>query len=466
MFVPPAHTLRDGKPFGIWFDSLPLDLQRDVVNNFSFLLAACIRSRVHTSLRSERPDILALIQNSTSDGYFLLSDLALHVGRHPMLCKFGSKNQEPRQSADTTLTKYIADWRQYMHHEILDGSILSDRYFHQQFLHNMHPQVRGRIGNYLLQAVMSIPFKQPLPPSFAPNRLLSHITQHVQHLGTRQLLDHTPRQLAGGPTMSTSTYSNPGRSRDQPRSNTTASATTSSQIESLIVAAMRTPGPCLLCRSTEHLFAQCPSLAALRDQPTLVRILQQTLQRISTSGSGTHAATQSRSQTTSSSASVQRRQMRQLTSGGETSSAPTADSASPIDSPDLLLLPPSSAGEGHSSDARRHSRITMSMKGFSPPMLLHVLIWSHIILLLQSLIFLTLFLVPFPPTITIFLAIYLPVLIFPMMMISITFPRHPMIFCTFVPCMLLIRYSMNFAQIVLSFILPFALMLCSMIRLF
>jgi hypothetical protein len=99
----------------------------------------------------ERPDLLALIQNSTSDGYLLLSNLALHVGRHPMLCKFGSKNHKPRQSADTTLTKYIADWLQYMHHEILDGAILSDQYFHQQLLHNMHPQVRGRIGNYLLQ---------------------------------------------------------------------------------------------------------------------------------------------------------------------------------------------------------------------------------------------------------------------------------------------------------------------------
>jgi hypothetical protein len=117
-----------------------------------------------------------------------------------MLCKFGSFHPEPRQSADTTLTKYIADWLQYMHHEILDGVILSDRYFHQQFLHNIHPQIRGRLGNYLLQAVMLIPLTQPLPPSFVPDRLLSHITQHVSHLGTRQLLDQTPHQLAGGST--------------------------------------------------------------------------------------------------------------------------------------------------------------------------------------------------------------------------------------------------------------------------
>jgi hypothetical protein len=366
VFIPPAHTLRDGKPFGLWFDSLPLDLQHDVVNNFSFLLAACIRSRVHTSLRTERPDILALIQNSTSDGYLLLSDLALHVGRHPMLCKFGSKNMEPRQSADTTLTKYIADWRQYMHHEILDGSILSDRYFHQQLLHNMHPQVRGRIGSYLLQAVMSIPLQKPLPPSFAPDRLLSHITQHVSHLGTRQLLDRTPRQLAGGSTTSLHTYSSRQPSRDSSRPSTTAStATSSSQLESLIVAAMRTPGPCLLCRSTEHLFAQCPSFVALRDQPTLIRILQNALQRISSSNSTRATTNQSRSPASGSS-STRRPQMRQLTSGGETSSGLPDDSTSSIDSPDLLLLPPSSAGEGHPSDVS-HELIPLSEFGEGTP---------------------------------------------------------------------------------------------------
>jgi hypothetical protein len=253
-----------------------------------------------------------------------------------------------------------------MHREVLDGSILSDRYFHQQLLHNMHPQVRGRLGNYLLQAVMSIPLQKPLPPSFAPDRLLSHITQHVSHLGTRQLLDRTPRQLASGHPSSLSPSNNYTRptSRDPTRPHTAASGTTSSQLESLIVAAMRTPGPCLLCRSTDHLFAQCPSFAALRDQPTLLRILQHALQRISTSNSTRSTTNQSRS-TNSGSSSNRRSQVRQLTSGGETSSAPPNGSVSLIDSPDLLLLPPSSAGEGHSDVS--HDLIPMSKFGEGTP---------------------------------------------------------------------------------------------------
>jgi hypothetical protein len=104
----------------------------------------------------------------------------------------------------------------------------------------MHPQVHGHLGSYLLQAVMLIPLQKPLPPSFAPNRLLSHITQHVSHLGTHQLLDRTPCQLASGhPLILTPTnpYNQPA-ARDQARPHTTASGTTSSQLESLIVAAM------------------------------------------------------------------------------------------------------------------------------------------------------------------------------------------------------------------------------------
>jgi hypothetical protein len=58
--------------------------------------------------------------------------------------------------------------------------------------------------------------------------------------------------------------------------------------------------------------------------------------------------------------------VRQLTSGGETSSAPPNDSVSPVDSPDLLLLPPSSAGEGHSSNVS-HDLIPMSKLGEGTP---------------------------------------------------------------------------------------------------
>jgi hypothetical protein len=96
----------------------------------------------------------------------------------------------------------------------------------------------------------------------------------------------------------------------------------------------------------------------------LICILQNALQRISTSNSTRSTTNQSRV-TTSGSSSTRCLQVRQLTSGGETSSAPSNDSASPIDSPDLLLLPPSSAGEGLSDVAAE--LIPMSKFGEGTP---------------------------------------------------------------------------------------------------
>lgn len=258
-----------------------------------------------------------------------------------MLCKFSSFTPEPRQSADTTLSTYIADWLQYVHNQVLDGVILSDRYFHQQFLHNMHPQLRGRIGQYLLQAVMTVPLNQALPPSFAPDRFLSHVTQHVRYLGQHQLLHKSPRQLSSPSTPATSSSAVRFLHRDHP-----SDPAPSSQLESLLVATMQNPGPCLLCRSSDHLFAQCPSLAALRDEPTLLRILQRALQRIST-GHAPSSTTRSTQSTNNRSSPSTRPQLRQLTASVDPSAHPNSQ---PTVSSELLQLPAISAGEGSSPD--------------------------------------------------------------------------------------------------------------------
>jgi hypothetical protein len=109
---------------------------------------------------------------------------------------------------------------------------------------------------------------------------------------------------------------------------------------------MRNPGPCLLCRSSDHLFAQCPSLAALRDEPTLLRILQRALQRISTehAPSSTTRSTQS---TNNRSSPSTRPQLRQLTASVDPSAHPNSQ---PTVSSELLQLPAISAGEGSSPD--------------------------------------------------------------------------------------------------------------------
>jgi hypothetical protein len=277
IFIPPAHTLRDGQPYGVWFSSLPVCVQNDVQNTFRFVLSGAIRSRTQVSLRQENPRLYNKIQNCSPDGYVLLSDLARSAGNHPLLRSYSVLQSEPRQSSDTTLDTYTLAWLQFLQNQLLDGVIYSDRYFHQQFLANMHHQVRNRLGQYLHQTVLAVPLDRRLPSAFDPDRFSDFIEQHVTQFGISHLLNKTPRQLS----------TNNNSPAPQAVRSVALDDVSSNTLDPLVVAAIRQPGPCLLCRSTEHQFIQCPSFEALRQQPQLIVILSRALQKVS-SGSSAH----------------------------------------------------------------------------------------------------------------------------------------------------------------------------------
>jgi hypothetical protein len=275
IFIPPAHTLRDGQPYGIWFSSLPVCVQHDIQNTFRFVLSGAIRSHTQASLRQENPRLYNKIQNCSPDGYVLLSDLARSAGNHPLLRSYSVYQTEPRQSSDTTLDAYTLAWLQFLQNQLLDGVVYSDRYFHQQFLANMHHQVRNRLGHYLHQTVLAVPLNRRLPTAFDPDCFSDYIEQHVTQFGNSHLLTRTPRQLSSSITPAPQTV------------RSVALDDHSTNIDSLVVAAIRQPGPCLLCRSTDHQFIQCPSFDALRQQPQLIAILSRALQKVSTTTAST-----------------------------------------------------------------------------------------------------------------------------------------------------------------------------------
>jgi hypothetical protein len=99
----------------------------------------------------------------------------------------------------------------------------------------------------------------------------------------------------------------------------------------LMIAALRTPGPCILCRSPEHKFAQCPSLTALKDEPYFCQLLLRTLQRMHPSTP--NPCSNRRTDPPRPPSRVPRPQVRQLTS-----------SDNPVDS--TTLLPTLESGEG------------------------------------------------------------------------------------------------------------------------
>jgi hypothetical protein len=202
----------------------------------------------------------------------LLSDLARSAGNHPLLRSYSVLQTEPRQSPDTTLDAYTLAWLQFLQNQLLDGVIYSDRYFHQQFLANMHHQVRNRLGQYLHQTVLAVPLDRRLPTAFDPNRFSDFIEQHVTQFGNSHLLTRTPRQLSSNVTPA-----------PQAVRSLALDDHSSPTLDSLVIATIRQPGPCLLCRSSEHQFIPCLSFDALRQQPQLIAILSRALQKVSSS---------------------------------------------------------------------------------------------------------------------------------------------------------------------------------------
>jgi hypothetical protein len=198
---------------------------------------------LHPSLHQENADIYNIIQKRKSDGYLLLYDLALHCGQHPLLCHHGSFAMHPIQDSDTTLSQYVDHWLHFIRRQLLDGVIFLDRFFHEQFLFNMHASVRSCLGPYLHNKVVSVPLGTPLPPSLAPDCLVSHLTQHIKHLNIKVLLAKMPRQLSSPAPSQSHTVCALQQSFSQPP-----------DMVNLMIAALRTPGPCILCRSPEHKF--------------------------------------------------------------------------------------------------------------------------------------------------------------------------------------------------------------------
>jgi hypothetical protein len=180
----------------------------------------------------------------------------------------------------------------------------------------MHHQVRNRLGQYLHQTVLAVPLDRRLPTAFDPDRFSDFIEQHVTQFGNSHLLTRTPRQLSSNATQAPQAIRSVALDGDH----------SSSNLDSLVVAAIRQPGPCLLCRSTEHQFIQCPSFEAFRQQPQLIAILSRALQKLST---------------TTASTKPPARQIRQLTAPVD-----LLDQTAPASFDDIIASAILEAGEG------------------------------------------------------------------------------------------------------------------------
>ena len=244
LYVPPAQTMRDGDPLGIWFKDLPIHVQVDVENVFGDVLASLLRYK-STGLLTD--PALSQIIHQHDNGYEAIYDLLVHAG-HPFLQAFPSLPTEPRQHTDCKLSDYCLDWAVYTLHRALHGEYLSDRYFMQQFLSNMHRSLQAHVREWLEQAVTNTYVHDPLSHTFSPDRLFTKILARVRHLGHEKLALESPRD------SSRSTHLVRALTLPAPDDD-----------DDLLVAAVAssTARPCFLCAS-DHLLISCPLLADIQ----------------------------------------------------------------------------------------------------------------------------------------------------------------------------------------------------------
>lgn len=105
----------------------------------------------------------------------MIMALAIEAG-HPSLQQFPETPKEPRQGSDTSISKYVDRWSQYLQRMVLTGHHYNDRFFFQQLFRNSHSAFKP-IFNELRVTVDNLSHRRPLPPSYYMSSLLTKITQ-------------------------------------------------------------------------------------------------------------------------------------------------------------------------------------------------------------------------------------------------------------------------------------------------
>ena len=245
IYVPPLHTLRADQPMGLWFDELPEHTKNISILNISSVLAHMLRSKYSGLLDS--PQMASIVHQSTN-GYDALLQLATIAG-HPSLSVFPKTPQEPLQGSDCSLSSYLHNWNYYLQIRLLDGTILSDRYFIQQVVNGMHHSVKPSMGVWLEQSMAPFQIGQPLPTSYAPSKLLAKLTQRATHIQKPRLITDVPRDFAS--------------SSAQIHEVRTELCAELEEFEPMIAALQQDKRACYVCGASDHLMQGCPKLKAL-----------------------------------------------------------------------------------------------------------------------------------------------------------------------------------------------------------
>ena len=261
VYVPPIHTQTAHDTLGTWFPLLPAHTQH---------LAAVHHSEfIHKLLLYEKsgltrfPHLKALV-SQTSDGYQALQDL-LAYGCHPLLTTNRRDHVMPRQQNTMSLHTYILHWQRHIFVLFLESTVLSDRYFLEQFVIHMHSSLRVHFQSYLERMSSEILLSKRLPAAYGPYKLYMTLMTRARSVNlSTDTLTRPPNELS---RLTSS-------SAIRQIAETSFSAADDSDFFCIVAAIQHEAGPnCALCNKSGHLIFECPQLRDISSDPHRTRLV-------------------------------------------------------------------------------------------------------------------------------------------------------------------------------------------------
>ena len=193
VYVPPLHTYDEAQYMGVWYNQLP-ERTRAQCQHFNGLLYQVLKAK---HVRISHHYTIASIINASNSGYMILYQMAA-IGGHPKLNDIPPTLSIPRQAESDTLSAYSNKWLYYLTISLLDGVVLSDRYYFYLFMKGMHgalSQLRSHLRDEELRFRTDSSINRRLPRDYAPDYILAALTRKSKSLGCSATVTMAPREL-------------------------------------------------------------------------------------------------------------------------------------------------------------------------------------------------------------------------------------------------------------------------------
>ena len=305
VYAPPPHTMVATHNRGEWFGALP----PHCIDNWEYYDNSLYQALTSKGTNLDDSDLTKPLLYETS-GYQILWRLA-YIADHPRLVETHVDFAVPTQKGTDSLLSYRQNWMYYLHMQYLRGIFLSDRYFVELFIKNLHSAFNNNVKPLLLHFVRHIPVDIPVPHYFQPTNILTYLISSAANVGVTTLHPLiTPREFLDSRRASKSSAtvrevqtSLPIRAIQSTSQSDvvdlrqiTDGSVDDDMLLQICSLAAANPRTCDVCGATDHIVATCPRLRRLLEDPVKARRLLSAIEAgHSTRGGSTQTSTPSSS---------------------------------------------------------------------------------------------------------------------------------------------------------------------------